>query len=143
MLSHYSALGNTKHLSVSYHNYWPPSETGRRLIKRWTSFFRPHLSCCYLWPERNWSHFCHDFHVPLIARKKRLILVDILYNSFSPLITCHLSFSVSWRMHATDIRGCWNCSSMGFHLWQLVSLSLYSKNIIMHFKNNPTKISKR
>lgn len=66
----YSALRNMKHLFVSCHNYWPPSETGRRLIKRWTSVFHPHLPWCYSLTDRSLNYFHYDFHVPLIAMKK-------------------------------------------------------------------------
>lgn len=81
----YSALGNMKHLSVSCHNYWPPSETGRRLIKRWTSVFHPCLPWCYSLSDRSLSHFHQDFHVPLVAMKK----------DWFPLIFCMIH-SLTW-----------------------------------------------
>lgn len=138
----YSVLGNVKHLSVSCHNYWPPSETGRRVIKGWTSFFHPYLPWDYSPSDRNWSHFHYDFHVSLLSRKNDWFWLIFCMMYSLPWI-CHLSFSLSQRIHVTNVTGCWSCSPMWFHIWQSVIVSLYSKNMIMPLKDNPNKISKR
>lgn len=46
--------------------------------------------------------------------EERLISIDIVYDSFSTVITRHLSFPLSQKMHIIDATGHWNCTPCDF-----------------------------